>query len=53
MGNKQSSIENSCIKEFSNINEAELDISNIDKKQIRAIKEMSVRIKELEDKKVI
>ena len=44
MGNKQSSIENSCIEE-------ELDISNIDKKQIRAIKEMSVKIKELEDKK--
>ena len=51
MGSKTSKVESNFIDEFSNINEEELDISNIDKKQIRAIKEMSVRIKELENKK--
>ena len=51
MGSKTSKVESNFIDEFSNINEEQLDISNIDKKQVRAIKEMSVRIKELEDKK--
>ena len=51
MGSKTSKVESNFIDEFSNINEEDLDISNIDKKQIRAIKEMSVRIKELENKK--
>ena len=51
MGSKTSKVESNFIDEFSNINEEELDISNIDKKQIRAIKEVSVRIKELENKK--
>jgi len=51
MGNKPSSVENSCIQEFSKINEEDLDISKIDKLQIKAIKEMSEKIKEIEDKK--
>jgi len=51
MGNKPSSVENSCIQEFSKINEEDLDISKIDKLQIKAIKEMSEKIKEIEDEK--
>jgi hypothetical protein len=38
MGNNQSSIENNCIEELTKINENNLDISNIDKLQIKAIK---------------
>ena len=51
MGNKHSTVENSCIQELSKINEEELDISRIDKLQIKAIKEMTERIKQIEDKK--
>ena len=51
MGSKQSSVENSCIQELSNINENDLDISNIDKLQIKAIKEMNTRMKEIDEKK--
>ena len=38
MGSKQSTVENDCVEELSNINENDLDISNIDKLQIKAIK---------------
>ena len=51
MGNKQSTVKNTCMDEISNINEDELDISNIDKLQIKAIKEMSERLKALEERK--
>ena len=51
MGNKNIVVKNDCIEEFTNIDENNLDISNIDKKQIRAIKEMKNRVKELEEKK--
>ena len=51
MGSKQSSVENNCIEELNNIDENDLDISNIDKLQIKAIKEMNTRIKEIEEKK--
>ena len=51
MGNKQSTVKNDCIEEFSNINEEDLDISNIDRLQIKAIKEISNKLKEIEDKK--
>ena len=51
MGSKQSSVENTCIEELNNIDENDLDISNIDKLQIKAIKEMNTRIKEIEEKK--
>ena len=51
MGSKQSSVENSCIEELNNIHENDLDISNVDKLQIKAIKEINNKIKEMEDKK--
>ena len=51
MGNRETKIENNCIEELSKINEEELDISRIDKLQIKAIKEMTERIKQIEDKK--
>ena len=44
MGNKPSSVKNDCIEELTNINEEDLDISKIDKLQIKAIKEMSERL---------
>ena len=51
MGNKQPSVQNNCMNEIKNINEDELDISNIDRLQIKAIKEMSERLKALEERK--
>ena len=51
MGSKQSSVENSCMEELSNINENNLDISNVDKLQIKAIKEINNKIKDMEEKK--
>ena len=51
MGNKNSIVKNNCIEELYNIDENDLDISNIDKLQIKAIKEMNNRIKEIENKK--
>ena len=51
MGNKQSTVKNTCIEELSNINENDLDISNVDKLQIKAIKEMSERLGKLEKEK--
>ena len=51
MGSKQSTVKNTCMEEISNIQEDELDISNIDRLQIKAIKEMAERIKQIEEKK--
>ena len=51
MGNKNSVVRNNCIEELNNIDENDLDISNIDKLQIKAIKEMNNKIKEIENKK--
>ena len=51
MGNKRSTVKNDCIEEFSNINEEDLDISNIDRLQIKAIKEISNKLKEMQEKK--
>ena len=51
MGNKQSTVKNTCIEELSNINENDLDISNVDKLQIKAIKEMSESLGKLEKEK--
>ena len=51
MGNKQSSVENSCIEQLSNIDENDLDISNIDKLQIKAIKEINNKIEQLNKEK--
>ena len=51
MGNKHSTVKNTCMEEINNINEDELDISKIDKLQIKAIKEISNKLKEIEEKK--
>ena len=51
MGNKPSSVKNDCIEKLTNINEEDLDISKIDKLQIKAIKEMSERLGKLEKEK--
>ena len=51
MGNKTSAVKNDCMEELTNINEEDLDISHVDKLQIKAIKELSNRIKEIEEKK--
>ena len=50
MGNKPSSVENGCIEELSKINE-ELDISRIDKLQIKALKEINSKIEKLNKEK--
>ena len=51
MGSKQSTVENSCIQELSKINEEELDISRIDKLQIKALKEINSKIEKLNKEK--
>ena len=51
MGNKNTVVKNNCIEELSNIDEHNLDISNIDRLQIKAIKEINSKIKEIENKK--
>ena len=51
MGNKPSSVENSCIQELSKINEEDLDISKIDKLQIKALKEINSKIEKLHKEK--
>ena len=51
MGNKQSTVENGCIQELSKINEEELDISRIDKLQIKALKEINSNIEKLNKEK--
>ena len=38
MGSKQSTVKNTCMEEINNINEDDLDISNIDKLQVRQSK---------------
>ena len=51
MGNKPSSVENGCIEELNKINEEELDISRIDKLQIKALKEINSKIEKLNKEK--
>ena len=51
MGNKNSTVENGCMDELSKINEEELDISNIDKLQIKASKEINSKIEKLNKEK--
>ena len=51
MGNKKSTIKNSCMEELNNIDETNLDISNIDRLQIKTIKEISNKLKEIEENK--
>ena len=45
MGNKQSTVESGWIQELSKINEEELDISRIDKLQIKASKKSTAKLK--------
>ena len=54
MGNiftKKKNNENCYINEITNINEEELDLSNIDKLQTKVLKEMIKDIKEVKEKK--
>ena len=51
MGNKNTVVKNNCIDELNNINENDLDISNIDKLKVKAIKDMNSEIKEIENQK--
>ena len=54
MGNyftKKTNNENCYITEINNINENELDLSNIDRLQIKVLKEMVKEIKEIKDRK--
>ena len=44
-------MKNCYITQIKNINEEELDLSNIDKLQIKALKEIIKDIKKIEDKK--
>ena len=43
--------ENDCISQLNNINENNLDLSNIDRLQIKVLKEMIKEIKEVKEKK--
>ena len=51
MGSKQSTVKNNCMEELNNIDETNLDISNIDRLQIKTIKEISNKLKEIEENK--
>ena len=51
MGSKQSTVKNICMEELNNIDETNLDISNIDRLQIKTIKEISNKLKEIEENK--
>ena len=52
MGSRVSiSNEDDCINVFHNIDENQLDLSNMDKLQIKAIKQISKEVKELKDRK--
>ena len=43
--------ENDCINQVNNINEHDLDLSNIDRLQIKVLKEVIKEIKEVKEKK--
>ena len=45
--------ENDCINQINNINENDLDLSNIDRLQIKVLKEVIKEIKEVKKKRVI
>ena len=52
MGSRISTnIENDCIIQINNINENDLDLSNIDKLQIKVLKEMIKEMNEVKEKK--
>ena len=45
--------ENDCINQINNVNENDLDLSNIDRLQIKVLKDMIKEIKEVKEKRVI
>ena len=51
MGSRISKSDNNYMEEIENINEEELDLSNIDKLQIKALKELIKHLKEVKEKK--
>ena len=51
MGSKISKSENDCINEIINMNEDDLDLSNIDKLQIKVLKEVINDLKEVKERK--
>ena len=51
MGNRNTTIENNCIEELNNIDIDNLDLNNIDRLQLKAIKELYNKIKNIEEKK--
>ena len=51
MGGKVSTSNNDYMEEIININEEELDSSNIDKLQIKVLKEMIKDLKEVKERK--
>ena len=51
MGSRISKSDNNYMEEIENINEEELDLSNIDKLQIKALKELIKELKEVKEKK--
>ena len=51
MGSKVSKSNNDYMEEIININKDELDSSNIDKLQIKVLKEMIKELKEVKEKK--
>ena len=51
MGSKVSKSNNDYMEEIININEEELDLSNIDKLQIKVLKEMIKELKEVKERK--
>ena len=51
MGSKVSKSNNDYMEEIININENDLDLSNIDKLQIKVLKEMIKDLKEVKERK--
>ena len=51
MGNSNSNVETSSIDKINDIDEEQLDLSNIDKLQLKAIKQMSERMCRIEKEK--
>ena len=51
MGSRASKNDNNYMGEIENINENELDLSNIDKLQIKVLKEMIKELKEVKERK--
>ena len=53
MGNSNSNVETSSIDKINDIDEEQLDLSNIDKLQLKAIKQMNEKICKIEKENLI